>query len=811
MLGLDQSYARGSGAWLYQSAEADSQPVLDCVGGYGALLLGHSHPRLSELASQFFRSERPNLVQGNCSSTAEQLAYNLSKRCGGKYQTVFSSSGAEAVEVALKHALLESGKRSLLSLEGAYHGKTLAAVQVTSRPEYRTPFTLESLEIHRAVPNDIDGLQLLFERFGSTLAAMILEPIQGEAGVIVLSGDFLQTAQSLCKAWDIPLIADECHTGLGRTGRFLACQHHDVRPDYIILSKALGGGIAKIAATLIDQERYRPEFDWLHSSTFAADEFSCTIALEVLKIIDVDFLEQVIQVGNALISELRQLQLRWPNVIADVRGQGLMIGVELHPLVDSPSLMMRILAGTEDILYLCAAHLLHKHRVRVMPTLSNPNTLRIQPPAAWNAAQSSHLIDSLNALCGLVEQGKAHHLAACLLDRERVRAQVTPRERPHFPQICFDQHRFAEQQKLYRSQSPRVAWLCHMIDADDLQGLEPGIEAFSIDQREVLLKRVTSFTAPVVMSSVEVRASTGESVQLYPILLPFTSRMAKHWLETHDYAWARYLIEGAVGVAASLGCQLTALGQYTSILTRNGQSVFPSEMGITSGNAYTVTLTLQALQKAIIELGLQSENCTLAVLGGAGNIGQICARLLAPRFNRTLIVSGNRPRSMSRAVQLAQSLPRATLATLDKCRGAEVMLCAVNSPEPILQADVLHATRIVCDVSVPSAMRRELVAELPNTRFVTGGLAQLPGGEKLEIASFPLPTGQTFGCMAEAILLGLSRNWSREFTGRVTEEKIAALKTLAEQYGFGLAAAKEVCVFGSETVTRPIPQTQSSL
>ncbi len=796
VLGLDRTYQRASGAWLYPSADTATQPVLDCVGGYGALLLGHSHPRLMEIAAQFFQSERPNLIQGNRSAAAEQLAYDLSLRCGGRYRTVFSSSGAEAVEVALKHALLESGKRSLVALEGGFHGKTLAAVQVTSRAEYRAPFTLESLTIHRAEAYDIEGLHTLFAQHGSSLAAMIVEPIQGEAGVKLVDGSFLRAAQTLCNQWNVPLIADECHTGVGRTGKFLGCQHHQVRPDYIILSKALGGGIAKIAATLIDQDRYHPEFDWMHSSTFAADEFSCMVASEVLKLVDSNFLEHVVQVGDELLCKLRQLKVRWPNLIADVRGQGLMMGIELYPLLDSPSFLLRLLAGTEDTQYLSAAYLLHRHRLRVMPTLSNPNTLRLQPPAIWNAEQTEHLIGALDALCDLLDQGKTKPLTACLLDLEPPCPQVVPHEKPNFPNVYFNQQRFNAQQTSC-SQSPRVAWLCHLIDADDLRSVEPGMEAFAIDQRERLLQRMTSFTAPVVMSSVEVSATTGESVRLYPIMLPFTSRMARRWLEAQDLAWARYLIEGAIGVAAEHGCQLTALGQYTSILTRNGNTISPSSMGITSGNTYTVALALQAIQQAMDELGLDSADCTLAVLGGAGNIGQICSKLLAPQFQRTLVVSGNRPRSIARAVKLAASLPRASLVNIEDCRGVEVMLCAVSSPEPILQTAMLDATRVLCDVSVPSAIHRDVISRLPSVRFVTGGLAQLPGGEDLDIASFPLPPGQTFGCMAEAILLGLARDWTREFTGVVTQSKIDTLRELATRYGFGLAAPKELCVFGS--------------
>jgi predicted amino acid dehydrogenase len=403
----------------------------------------------------------------------------------------------------------------------------------------------------------------------------------------------------------------------------------------------------------------------------------------------------------------------------------------------------------------------------------------------------------LDDACAALHAGNAARLSEFLVSEPaNPPLPSPPQRRVHFPVVAFDAPRFERQQQRANGEIPRVAWLCHMIDAEDLRLQDPSLRRFSSEQCEELLHRLTCFSSPVVMSSVEVASAHGERVQLYPVMLPFTSRMARGWLEQRQWIWPRCLIQGALDVARELGCAIAALGQYTSILTRNGRMLESGSMGLSSGNSYTVALTLSAIERALRERGLCLEDSTLAILGGAGNIGRICAQVLAPRFARTLLIGGHRRRSRLRTAQLAATLPRALAATHSQCGQADVVLCAVNAAEPTLRAEMLAAAKVVCDVSVPGAVGSHLAATLPHVRFVTGGLARLPGGEDLEIASFPLPPGRTFGCMAEALLLGLSGVNDRSFTGAVTRQKVADIEQLAHRHGFELAEAKEFCVFG---------------
>ncbi len=806
-LGLEISYHRGEGVWLHSANAEGPTRVLDCVGGYGAVLLGHAHPRLQALAVDFFSSGRPLLIQGNRNEAAEALAQELSHRCGGGYRSVFSSTGAEAVECALKHAMLETGQRVFLAVEQAFHGKTLGALQTTFDTQYRRAFELPGLQVEWIAANHLDRLRSAFRRHSGRIAGFLFEPIQGEAGVRPLSPAFVQAAAECCLHQGVPLIADECQSGVGRTGAFLACQHLQVRPDYIVLSKALGGGVAKLAATLIDENRYDPQFDLMHSSTFAADEFSCTVGLEVLRMVDGDFLRQVRTRGAELAGRLQALAGRWPSVLADVRSCGLMTGVEFHSQATSPSFLFRLLDANHRMLYLAVAHLLHCHHLRVMPTLSHPRTLRIQPSVDWSSEHTTRLVNGLDDVCAAVQKGDAPRLAECLLSLPRSNALSAPLRRTPFSAVAFDTARFQNQQRRAEAAVPRVAWLCHMIDSEDLRRQEPGLDRFTAEQREDLLHRLSCFASPVVMSSVEVASVTGQRVRLYPIMLPFTSRMARHWLDQRDWSWPRCLVQGAVDVAHDLGCQLTALGQYTSILTRNGRTIARDTMGISSGNSYTVALTLQSIEQAMQQKRLRRESAALAVVGGAGNIGRVCARSLAPHFAETLLIGGQRPRSKLRAEQLARTLPRATVVDADQCRRANVVVCAVNSAEPILTPDMLASATVVCDVSVPSALNANIVTAAPQTLFVTGGLAKLPFGEDLEIASFPLPPGKTFGCMAEALLLGFSNIRDRTYTGTVTLSKVAKMQELARRHGFGLADVKDFCVFGGVHTGRLNPLT----
>lgn len=343
----------------------------------------------------------------------------------------------------------------------------------------------------------------------------------------------------------------------------------------------------------------------------------------------------------------------------------------------------------------------------------------------------------------------------------------------------------------------KVAWLFHLLDADDLVTLEADAARLSFEDREQYLRHFAPRANPVVMSSFDVRSITGATVRFYAIVLPFTSKQMKQWLDAQDFFRVRYSIDKAVKVARFIGCDVIALGQYTSIVTRNATTLRLPEIGLTTGNSYTIALALEAIDRAVSERGLESAAATLAVVGASGNIGQTCAEILAPRYGRTVLLGSSKPSAVRRLSHLQARLPRArveidpaALAT------ADVVLAAANAPEPFLTSEQFAPGAIVCDLSVPAAVRPEVRDLRPDVLVIGGGIARLPFGEDHGIVGFPLPPGQVYGCMAEALLIGLEGIRDATFTGILPAEHVSRLATMAKRHGFALAEYKTHLTMG---------------
>ena len=221
LLRIGVEFERAQGDYLYHRRNGREIGVLDLAGGYGSLLLGHHHPTLVAEALRLLGEGRPIHSQGSRHQLAGRLARELSRRAGGDYRVVFANSGAEAVEAAMKHAILETGSRTFITVEKGFHGKTIGAVQLTASQDYREPFEIPGLTVFRVRRNDLTHLEETFARV-SNLAGFVFEPIQGEGGILPLDAAFVQRAAALCAARGAPLIADEIQSGMGRTGRFLA-------------------------------------------------------------------------------------------------------------------------------------------------------------------------------------------------------------------------------------------------------------------------------------------------------------------------------------------------------------------------------------------------------------------------------------------------------------------------------------------------------------------------------------------------------------------------------------------------------------
>jgi acetylornithine/succinyldiaminopimelate/putrescine aminotransferase/predicted amino acid dehydrogenase len=796
-LRLDVHFERGAGSHLYyrdaQGAEVD---VLDLVGGYGSLMLGHNHPELVAEAQRLLAAGHPVHTQGARSMLAESLAHELSRRAGADYCVVYGNSGTEAVEAAVKHAMLETGSRTFIALERGFHGKTLGALQFTANPAHRAGWETSDLEVIRVPLNDEAALEKAFAASGRP-AGFIYEPVQGEGGVHVMTAAFAQRAAALCRASGAPLIADECQSGLGRTGTFLASQQLGVQPDYIILSKALGGGLAKISALLVRRDRYRDTFDLKQTSTFAGDDFSCALALRTLELITPELMEAARRQGDHLLLGLQELAARHPGVIAGVRGKGLLAAVQFHSLTESSSFVLRFLGAQQDLGYVLTSHLLARHRLRVAPTLSDRFTLRLEPPALISDEDIGRTLDALEDVCQLLANDDAMALTRHF-GHGPTRASNNPQFLREDGQLMlFDPARCQPSRSAGRA--TKVAWLCHMVDAGDLAALDPSFAAMPTAEREQFLAHWVSRAAPVVMSRIAVRSTLGHAVEFHPIMLPFTSRWVKEAIDARTLAPARALVQQGVDTAADLGCELVSLGQYTSMVTLNGTRLESRGLGVTTGNSYAIALALQAVRRACRERGLRTAEATLVVAGATGNIGRICAEILAGQFRKVILVGSARPGSLARLKALATTLPNAMVATdLSAAAKGDVVVSAMNAVNAPLEDGHLALGAVMCDLAVPSSVRPDVIARRPDLLVIKGGIAALPFREDLQIAAFPRPAGQAYGCMAEAMLLGFEGIRDRRFTGQLTPDHVARVARMADRHGFTLAAPKTTCVLGTD-------------
>jgi len=319
---LPRVIVKGEGSYMY---DVDGNKILDMFPGWAVSGIGHCHPKVVEA----LRKQAGELLHIDNTFYSEQqgeLAKLLSERAfGGK--CFFCNSGAEANEAALKLARLYTSqeKYKFITAEGSFHGRTFATVTATAQPKYHEGF-LPLLPGFVYVPfNDISALE---SAFSDEVAAVLVEPIQGEGGINVATAEYLQAIRRLCDERGAVMILDEVQTGMGRTGKWFGYQHFDVEPDIITMAKALGGGIA-IGAMMAREEIAASLVPGKHASTFGGNCLACAAGISVIKAIEEDnLLENAAELGLYIKNKLEQLKQQH-SMIDSVRGIGLMIGVQL--------------------------------------------------------------------------------------------------------------------------------------------------------------------------------------------------------------------------------------------------------------------------------------------------------------------------------------------------------------------------------------------------------------------------------------------------------------------------------------------------
>jgi ornithine--oxo-acid transaminase len=329
LLGFDPVYVKGQGSHLWDAAGND---YLDMQAGFGVFALGRSHPKIKQAIMDFLEMDSPNLIKMGAQLPAGLLAKKLIDEYAppGIDTVFFCNSGAEAVDGALKFAHAFTGKKRFLYCDHSFHGLSIGALSINGCPEFRSDYEA-ILSGGIGIPFN-DTLRLETELSKGDVAAFVFEPVIGH-GVFIPNDDFLPCARELCSRYGTLLIADEVQTGLGRTGKFFACDHWNVTPDIIAISKSLSGGYCPIGAVLYPRKVYDSVYKSLdqcmvHSSTFSQNDLAAVCGLATLNVIEEENLvENSAAIGKYIMDRLSSLAGKY-EMVQEIRGKGLMIAVE---------------------------------------------------------------------------------------------------------------------------------------------------------------------------------------------------------------------------------------------------------------------------------------------------------------------------------------------------------------------------------------------------------------------------------------------------------------------------------------------------
>jgi putrescine aminotransferase len=377
-----------SGAPVEVSAQGSTitdhtgKTYLDFAGGYGVFTLGHRHPRVvAAVKDQLDRMALSGRTMFN--PLMGRLAKRLAELTPGDLAiSFFANSGTEAVEGALKLARAATKRPAIVATDGAFHGKTFGALSVSGRDAFRDPFAPLLAGVRRVPFGDAAALRAAVDE---TVAAVIVEPVQGEGGVNIPPAGYLREVRALCDESGAVMIADEVQTGLGRCGALFACDLEGVVPDVMTLAKGLSGGVMPIGAFIARPPVWNAAYGkapLLHTSTFGGSELACAAALAALDVlIDDDLAANARERGAQLLHGVRAIMMRRPEVIADVRGAGLLVGVELRREGYGGSIIPELL----------------KRGVTAAWTLNQQRVIRLEPPLIVTAVEVERALTAFDA------------------------------------------------------------------------------------------------------------------------------------------------------------------------------------------------------------------------------------------------------------------------------------------------------------------------------------------------------------------------------------------------------------------------------
>lgn len=814
-LRLSIDFQRGEGCWLYSGDKA----YLDCVAAYGALPFGHNPPEIWSALNLVNARSIPGFIQPSAMAPAAALARRLLALAPENLKHVtFTNSGAETVEAAIKACRSATGRMQIISAKQSFHGKTLGALSATGNPAYQRGFGAPAPGFFCIPYGDSAALEHYLQTHAQETAAFIVEPIQGEGGVIVPPPGYLSEVRAICTKYNVPLVLDEIQTGLGRTGQLFACMAEGVKPDILLLAKALGGGLVPIGAVLLSAEMYTKEFGLKHSSTFAGGALACyagLAALEKLTANEGEVLKNVNRIGSYIRESLEKICA--PYDFVSLRGRGLMLGLDFQiSRRTHPGNLLGLLAEQKLLTPLIASYLLHKHRLRVAPTLNGASVIRIQAPLIINQEEAVFLLKAIEKTLPVLAAGDTREIFAHLLGIEPRQAKLPP---------CKP----GKQLKPGAHQT-RFAFLVHPLDDNSVVDFDKGLAALSPEKLGMIANKWLPEMEPFVIGEAVIPSKTGNSAYCEFINIPRTASQ----LLAMDPRESISLVRQGIELAKKRGAQLVGLGAYTSVVSWGGMALREAGVPLTTGNSYTVITACEATIAALKRLHVDPGQTTAAVVGGAGSIGRCLALLLAPSVKSIILLGNpaNPGRSQAKLSQVGAEICRHLLnaapdsplareiARIPGCPHssqdlaaflrffsenspllpitvsldadtelprADVVVTATSSVSDLVKPENVKFGALICDLSRPANVSKEIKSRRPDVLVIDGGVVAVWKRPDLGW-NFGFEQGLCYACMAETMLLALEGHLEHTSIGSsINVETLDLLRNLAEKHGFRLA------------------------
>ncbi len=402
VIGFDKVYARAEGAYLY---DMDDAPYLDFLSGYSVFNIGRNHPAVKQAIRDVLDLDLPNMVQMDCSLLSGLLAEALTKLTPPHLDAVFfCNSGTEAIEGALKFARAATGRKRVISLEGAFHGLSLGALSLMGCDSFTEGFgPLMDQWDTRIALDDIASLE--HELAQGDVAAFVIEPVQGK-GCKSPKTDFYNRAQELCRKHGTLFIADEIQTGLGRTGKMFGFQHWNLEPDIITLAKSLSGGYVPCGAIVARREIYQKTFSRMdrcvvHSTTFGRNNLAMACGLASLEVLEKEKLvENSARMGDLLMQRIDALKTKH-SFIKEVRGKGLIIAIEFQePNEMKLKMGWKLLHKVDKVLFaqMVVTQLLSRHRILTQVAGHAMDVVKILPPLIIGEKEVDLFVNALDSV-----------------------------------------------------------------------------------------------------------------------------------------------------------------------------------------------------------------------------------------------------------------------------------------------------------------------------------------------------------------------------------------------------------------------------